>query len=165
MVTFVPAFVSPTVRDWGWRRSRRLVASGVEPRPGGDGRVRQALPVPQPEATLDDVVAHLEHARAVAGIDHLGLGGDYDGVTAVPSGLEDVSRYPALLDALGARSWSEDDLTKLTSANIVRVLHDAEAVSFRLRDERFPSIATIEQLDGAGAQGGEQLDGVGAAAS
>jgi membrane dipeptidase len=76
----------------------------------------------------------------------------------VPTGLEDVSRYPALLDALRAKSWSEDDLRQLASGNIVRVLHDAEAVSFRLRDERFPSIATLEQLDGADAAG-KQLDG------
>jgi len=152
MITFVPHFVSPTVRDWGLEAQQAAVAAGVDTR---DLDAMDAFwaryPVPQPKASLDDVVAHLEHARTVAGIDHLGLGGDYDGVTSVPTGLEDVSRYPVLLDALRARSWSEDDLRKLTSANIVRVFHDAEVVSFRLRDERPPSIATIGQLDGAGA--------------
>lgn len=80
----------------------------------------------QPEqAGIDDVVAHLEHAREVAGIDHIGLGGDYDGVPAGPKGLERVSEYPALLSALVERGWSNQDLAKLTWENTVRVLHDA----------------------------------------
>jgi membrane dipeptidase len=177
MVTFVPHFVSPPVRDWGLEAQEAALAAGVDTR---DLEAMDAFwaqyPVPQPKASLDDVVAHLEHARTVAGIDHLGLGGDYDGVTSVPTGLEDVSRYPALLDALRAKSWSEDDLRQLASGNIVRVLHDAEAVSFRLRDERFPSIATIDQLDGAAAESrqavgaaagaeAEQLDGASATGS
>jgi membrane dipeptidase len=117
-----------------------------------------AVSRPRPRSTLADVVAHLQHAREVAGIDHLGLGGDYDGVGVLPEGLEDVSCYPALLEALRAQSWSEEDLTKLTSGNIVRTFRDAEAVSFRLRDQRMPSIATIGALDGAPlrpAQGAE----------
>jgi membrane dipeptidase len=85
----------------------------------------------------------------VAGVDHIGLGGDYDGVGVLPEGLEDVSRYPALLAALRDKSWSEDDLRKLASGNLVRTFHDAEAVSYRLRDERMPSIATLASLDGA----------------
>ena len=85
----------------------------------------------QPPATVNDVVAHLEHAREVAGIGHLGLGGDYDGVPVTPVGLEDVSAYPRLLAALRDRHWSERDLHRLCSGNISRVLHDAEAVSAR----------------------------------
>ena len=165
MITFVPHFVSPTVRDWGLEAQQAAVAEGVDARDlAAMDAFWRRYPVPQPKASLDDVVAHLEHARSVAGVDHLGLGGDYDGVTSVPTGLEDVSRYPALLDALRAKSWSEADLIKLTSGNIVRVFHEAEAVSFRLRDARLPSIATIEQLDGQAAPT-DPLDRATAAAS
>lgn len=76
-------------------------------------------------ASIDDVVAHLDHAREVTGVDHLGLGGDFDGVPQGPKGLRRVSDYPALLQALADRGWSESDLRKLTSGNILRVLHDA----------------------------------------
>ena len=167
MVTFVPHFVTPAVRAWAVEGEQAARGSGVDPR---DLSAMDAFwagyDVPRPPSTLLDVVAHLEHAREVAGIDHLGLGGDYDGVGSLPEGLEDVSCYPALLDALRERSWSEADLAKLTSGNIVRTLRDAEAVSYRLRDERSPSLATIEQLDGAGrpavgdeAQGDEAQQG------
>ena len=84
-----------------------------------------------PPASLEDIVAHLEHVREVAGIDHLGLGGDYDGVPVTPVGLEDVSAYPRLLAALRDRRWSDADLRRLCSGNISRVLHDAEAVAGR----------------------------------
>ena len=76
----------------------------------------------KPTATLADVVAHCEHVREVAGIDHIGLGGDYDGVDALPEGLEDVAGYPRLLDALAEQGWSDDDLAKLGWQNITRVL-------------------------------------------
>ncbi|HEX8870456.1 MAG TPA: membrane dipeptidase, partial [Lentzea sp.] len=80
-----------------------------------------------PTATLDDVVAHVEHAREVVGIDHIGLGGDYDGVGELPQGLEDVSTYPNLIGALLDKGWSEDDCAKLAGANILRVLRDADS--------------------------------------
>lgn len=155
MITFVPHFVSPAVHAWAQEARTAAQAAGVDVRDlaAMDAFV-DAYPVPQPVATLDDVVAHLEHARGVAGIDHLGLGGDYDGVRSLPQGLEDVSCYPALLDALRVRAWSEADLAKLTSGNLVRTLHDAEQVSYRLRDSRPPSIATLQQPDGADAGAG-----------
>lgn len=150
MATFVPHFVSPTVRGWALEAQSAAEAAGV------DARNLEAMdafwasyPEPQPPASVDDVVAHLEHLREVAGVEHIGLGGDYDGVTSVPVGLEDVSTYPVLLNALRAKSWSEADLVALTSDNIVRVFHDAEQVSYRLRDSRPPSLATLEQLDGS----------------
>lgn len=74
---------------------------------------------------IEDVVAHIEHAREVAGVDHIGLGGDYDGVPFTPAGLERVSAYPALMEALKARGWSDSDLSKLASDNALRVLEDA----------------------------------------
>lgn len=99
-------------------------------------------------ATLDDVVAHIEHARAVAGVDHVGIGADYDGITSVPVGLEDVATYPTLFAELSRRGWSEQDLRKLAGENVLRVMRDAEAVARRLQRERGPSTATIEALDG-----------------
>ena len=72
------------------------------------------------------MVAHVEHVREVAGIDHVGLGGDYDGVTSLPEGLEDVSCYPRLIEALARRGWSAEDLGKLTCRNALRVLRDVE---------------------------------------
>jgi membrane dipeptidase len=107
-----------------------------------------AYPQPAPRATLVDVVAHVEHVREVAGVDHVGIGGDFDGVSTLPDGLPDVAAYPALLDALRQRGWSADDLTKLASANISRTLRAAEQISVALRDQRPHSLARLEQLDG-----------------
>ena len=112
-----------------------------------------ALDHPQPRATLADVVAHCEHVRDVAGIDHIGLGGDYDGVTVLPAGLEDVSTYPVLLGALADRGWSADDLARLSCRNVLRVMRDVESVSRDLRGVRGPSLARIEDLDGPAAAG------------
>jgi len=100
------------------------------------------------EATIDDVIAHIEHARDVAGVDHVGIGADYDGIVSVPVGLEDVSTYPVLFAELSRRGWSESDLRKLAGENVLRVMRDAEEVARRLRAERPPSTATIEELDG-----------------
>src|SRR6478736_6385662 len=72
---------------------------------------------PGPVATLDDVVDHVEHVREVVGVEHIGLGGDYDGVDRLPTGLEDVSSYPRLLAALAGRGWSDEDLARLTCRN------------------------------------------------
>ena len=101
---------------------------------------------PRPMATPATVADHLDHMREVAGIDHIGIGGDYDGTAFTPQGLEDVSGYPNLIAELLTRGWSQAELSKLTWGNAVRVLRDAEAVARQLGDER-PSIATIGQLD------------------
>jgi membrane dipeptidase len=132
MVTFVPRFVNQGVRDWARAAEERAEAHGVDPR---DIPAMQAVEreyqkeVPHPPAHLDDVVRHLEHVREVAGIDHVGLGGDYDGVDWLPEGLEDVTAYPRLLAALADRGWSEEDLAKLTCRNVLRTLRAAEAVA------------------------------------
>jgi len=81
---------------------------------------------PAPRATLQQVADHVEHAREVAGVSHIGLGGDFDGVSDLPIGLEDVSAYPTLLTELAGRGWSDSDLEGLTSGNILRVLQAAE---------------------------------------
>ena len=104
---------------------------------------------PRPAATLSQVVDHLEHARTVAGIDHVGIGADFDGTDAVPVDLSDVSRYPALVAELLDRGWSEDDCAKVAGSNVLRLLRDAEAVAARLALERPPSLARMEDLDGS----------------
>jgi membrane dipeptidase len=100
------------------------------------------------ESTMADVIRHIEHVRDVAGIDHVGIGADYDGITQVVVGLEDVSTYPALFAELSRRGWSEADLRKLAGENALRTWRDAERVAARLQRERNPSTATIEALDG-----------------
>lgn len=156
MITFVPSFVSPAAAAWEAQAKAAASAAGVDPRDLAAMDAFAAVRDEQgPPATLADVVAHLEHARAVVGIDHLGLGGDYDGVTALPTGLEDVSCYPALFDALRGFGWSEPDLAQLAYGNISRVLHAAEAVATGLRRQRPPSMATITALDGPPPAGAE----------
>jgi membrane dipeptidase len=151
LVTFVPDFVNSDCV--AWRRELRAAgeATGLDVKVE-DGwssfRAGWAPAHPEPTATLADVVAHVEHVREVAGIDHVGLGGDYDGVKALPVGLEDVSGYPRLLAALAARGWSTKDLARLTSGNVLRVMRGVESASAKLRSERRPSLATIEELDG-----------------
>jgi membrane dipeptidase len=100
------------------------------------------------EATLSDVADHVEHVAAVAGIDHVGIGSDFDGIDRAPVGLEDVSDFPALFVELARRGWSESDLRKLAGENVLRVWREVETVSRRLHRERPASTATIEQLDG-----------------
>ncbi len=94
------------------------------------------------------MVAHCEHVREVAGIEHVGLGGDYDGVEVLPRGLEDVTGYPALLSALAERGWSADDLAALTCRNVLRVMRDVESGARAIRQRRGPALARIEDLDG-----------------
>lgn len=151
MVTFVPKFVNAACAE----HHRELVAdAAAEGVPESDGprftafEDRWVEDHPAPTATLQDVVAHCEHVREVAGIDHVGLGGDYDGVETLPTGLEDVSTYPALLSALADRGWSADDLARLTCRNTLRVMREVEAVALDLQAEREPSTARIEDLDG-----------------
>jgi membrane dipeptidase len=98
-------------------------------------------------ATLADVANHMDHVRTVAGPDHVGVGGDFDGVDTVPAGLEDVSRYPALTAELVRRGWPDQDVRKALGLNILRVMRRAEDVAARLQKERKPSTATIEGLD------------------
>jgi membrane dipeptidase len=130
MVTFVPFFVSQACTDWlaglkAFAAGRGLdpddlaAVFGVRPEWEKDNR--------QPPATLSQVADHIDHVREVAGLAHVGIGGDYDGTPALPQGLHDVSRYPALFHELQRRHWSESDLRALAGANILRTLRDAES--------------------------------------
>jgi membrane dipeptidase len=129
MITFVSSFVSQARAEWDGRLLEAMAAAGLDHR---DLDKRHEFGKtwtsggPQPEVTIDDVVRHLEHAREVAGIDHIGLGGDYDGVDHQPTGLADVSGYPVLLRELADRGWSRSDLEALTGRNVLRVLREAE---------------------------------------
>jgi membrane dipeptidase len=96
------------------------------------------------------VADHIDHIRKVAGIDHIGLGGDFDGITSVVQGLEDVSKYPGLTAELLKRGYTDQDIKKLLGLNILRVMRQAERVSAELKKKRGPSTATIEALDRAG---------------
>jgi membrane dipeptidase len=134
MVTFVPGFISPDVAAHGRRETAeraRLTSAGTT---GGaqDQAIaawRQANPAPR--ATLAQVADHIDHIRRTAGIDHVGLGGDFDGITSVVEGLEDVSTYPALVAELLRRGYSDDDVRKIAGGNVLRVLRGAEAAARR----------------------------------
>lgn len=100
------------------------------------------------QATIGDVADHIEHVAEVAGIDHVGIGSDFDGIDSTPVGLEDVSTFPALFEELSRRGWSDEDLGKLAGENLLRAMRDAEAAARRIQRQRPPSTKTIEQLDG-----------------
>jgi len=127
MVTFVPQFVSQQCADWISDMLQDAAAEGVDARDYVGFKAFMATRGAQrPVATVADVVAHVEHVREVAGIDHVGLGGDYDGIDALPVGLEDVSCYPTLFAALAERGWSAAELRKLAGENALRMLRDVE---------------------------------------
>jgi membrane dipeptidase len=152
MVTFVPGFVSQRLADRARVRAAQL-ADAQRRSPRDTAAVNRAMAQwdaanPAPKATLADVADHIDHVRRVAGVDHVGLGSDFDGTdNQLPVGLEDVSTFPALLAALSRRGWSEDELKKLAGENVLRVMTQAERVAARLRRERPPSTRTIEELD------------------
>jgi len=131
MVTFLPAFVSSAVAEWRAEAQAEAGRRGIDrTTPAYDALLAElAERSPPPVATLEQVVAHVEHVRDVAGVDHVGLGGDYMGNEPMPEGLEDVSGYPRLLDALADRGWSGEDLARLAGGNILRVLRAAEDVA------------------------------------
>ncbi|MCM1975774.1 MULTISPECIES: dipeptidase [Streptomyces] len=153
MVTFVPKFVLQAAVDWTAAADDNMRAHGFHHL----ATTPEAMKVhrafeeahPRPVATVATVADHLDHMREVAGIDHLGIGGDYDGTAFTPEGLNDVSGYPRLIAELLDRGWSRSDLAKLTWQNAVRVLGAAEDVARHLQSVRAPSNATIESLDGA----------------
>jgi membrane dipeptidase len=104
---------------------------------------------PRPmNATIGDVADHIDHIRDRIGVEYLGVGGDYDGTTFLPDGLQDVSTYPALFAELMRRGYSDDDLKKIAGLNVLRVMRKAEGVAHRLQSQRAPSDALIEELDG-----------------
>jgi membrane dipeptidase len=132
MVPFVPGFVSNAVKAWNdsseaWQKAH-----------------------PVPRATIVEVADHIDHVRKVAGVDNVGIGSDFDGITETVQGLEDVSTFPALFLELARRGWKEAELRKLAGENLLRALTRAEQTAARLARQRPPSTRTIGELDGPG---------------
>jgi membrane dipeptidase len=156
MVNFYPGYVSAARNQWDAEYAAARARFSAPPFSGlyigQPERAKAALDDwlkshPAPEVTLSEVADHIEHIRQVAGIDHVGIGSDFDGVPATPTGLSGVDKYPDLLAELLKRGWSDDELAKVAGENILRVLVQADAVGARLRASRGPSEATIAALD------------------
>ena len=150
MVTFVGGFLTTEPGDSmnAWRPHLRQLMDSA-PDDSARARVRREFFAahPLPRATIAQLANHIDHVRKIAGVDHVALGGDYDGTSELPVGMDDVSRYPYLFAELIRRGWSDEDLRKLANGNILRVLKQAEAVAERLQKTREPSTRTIQQLD------------------
>ncbi|HET9657572.1 MAG TPA: dipeptidase [Kineosporiaceae bacterium] len=152
MVTFAAGFVGEEAgRVWQARglEHRRRAAS----HPDDPAVVERAMADfdkahPMPRTTIAQVADHVDHIRAVAGIDHLGIGGDFDGVPFLPEGLQDVSGYPALFEELRRRGYGDDELHAIAGRNLLRAWRAVEQAASRLRAQRTPSSARIEDLDG-----------------
>jgi membrane dipeptidase len=130
MVTFVPAFVSQECADWLADLKAEAARRGLDPRDLGklfSIKPEREREHPLPQATLAQVADHIDHVRRVAGVEHVGLGGDFDGTEDVTVGLEDVSAYPALFAELLRRGWTESDCAALAGGNVLRALRAAEA--------------------------------------
>ena len=134
MVNFNPGFVSEAVRVWGDTVNARLEKLRTA---GADSAARadslKAWDAAGPHATLSQVADHIEHIRQVAGIDCVGIGSDFDGITEVPVGMEDVSKFPDLIAELLRRGWTEADVKKVAGLNTLRVMREAERVAAEMR--------------------------------
>ena len=138
MVVFAPAYVSEAARLYAGDVSAEEKRQGYL-HIGDPAGAKAALAAwvkdhPAPHATVAQVADHIDHIRSVAGIDHIGLGSDFDGIDTIPDGLEDVSKYPNLFVELARRGYSQTDLEKISSRNIIRVLRGAEAAAAKMKD-------------------------------
>src|ERR1022692_1426901 len=152
MVTFVSGFVSQACRDWELQLAAEMERRGLDHKDYASRkqlRPEWATVHPRPAATLSQVADHVDHVREVAGVEYVGIGGDYDGTDQLPDGLQDVSCYPALIAELLDRGWSDADCGRLASGNILRVMHEAQAASEAISGRRGPSQARIEDVDRA----------------
>jgi membrane dipeptidase len=139
MVNFYPVFLAADVREWAVRRSMEETrlkayqpysAKAVE-----DGLKRWEAANPRPPTPVATVADHIEHIARIAGHDHVGIGGDLDGVPYTAAGLESVAGYPLLFAELIRRGWSDANLAKLAGGNILRAMRRAEAVAKSMKDE------------------------------
>jgi len=152
MVPFVTSFVSPALHAWD--DSLAAVRRMAQQQLAGDSAAIRRLvdewsaKIPRPKVTIADVANHIDHVKQVAGVDHVGIGSDFDGITDTVEGLEDVATFPALFAELARRGWTERELRKLAGENVLRVMAQAEQVAARLRKTRPPSTKTLRQLDG-----------------
>ncbi|WP_373491380.1 dipeptidase [Parasphingorhabdus sp.] len=136
MVTFVPSYVNSANRDWdAAHKAEQARAAALFP---GDADARAAHMAnwresnPMPPVTAKDIADHIDHIRSIAGIDHIGIGGDYDGITSTPDDLGDVSTYPVLFTELARRGYSATDLAKIARGNILRVMRGVESTAVQL---------------------------------
>ncbi|HEY0767936.1 MAG TPA: dipeptidase [Steroidobacteraceae bacterium] len=160
MVNFFPGYVSEARRRWEADRAAEQARYSSPPFGGlyigQPERIAAALRAwqqahPKPPVGIAAVADHIEHVRKLAGVDHVGVGSDFDGIPETPVGLEGVDKFPALLEELARRGWSDAQLAKVAGANLLRVMRQAEAVSARLRSARAPSSATLAGLDAVAA--------------
>jgi membrane dipeptidase len=153
MVNFYPAYVSAARRQWDADRAAEaarynsLPFSGLyvgQPERAKAALARWESEHPRPVTTLGQVADHIDHVRQIAGIEHVGLGSDFDGIPDTPQGLEGVDRYPALLIELMRRGWTDGDVAKVAGENVLRVMSAAERVAAKLRSNKSASEAVIE---------------------
>lgn len=143
MVTFVEGYTSEEVRHAAAAREAEL-ARVTALNPGRQAIIDETMAAwdaanPKPRATLSQIADHIDHIRSLIGVDHIGIGSDFDGVPTLPRGLEDVSTYPALFAELLRRGYTEEELEKIAGRNMLRVLRGVEKTAARLRAEREPS--------------------------
>ena len=153
MVNFFPAYVSDAYNHWSADRAAEQTRYNSPPLMGlyigQPERAKAALEAwdkahPKPVVTLAAVADHIDHIRQVAGVDHVGLGSDFDGIPEGPVGLDGVDKYPALLIELMRRGWSDADIGKLAGGNALRVLAATEKVAAKLRETHSASEATVD---------------------
>jgi membrane dipeptidase len=157
MVNFLTYYVSEACNRWLADRSAEQARYRSPPFGGlylgQPERAARALAAwekdhPKPVVTLEQVADHIDHIRKIAGVDHVGLGSDFDGMPDAPVGLEGVDRYPALLEELMRRGWSDSDIAKVAGENVLRVLAAAERIGLRLRETVAPSEITLPSSTG-----------------
>jgi membrane dipeptidase len=148
MATFVPGFISQSLRDWLARGRGRNNAAPVVHDPKAALAELEAQRGPAPRATLEQLADHIVYLVATAGIDHVGIGSDFFG-GAQPLGLEHVGRFPHLFAELIRRGFSEGALAKIASRNFLRAMRRVEEVGERLRKERGPALGRLEDYPGA----------------
>ena len=146
MVTFVPGFTAPGSREWEARRdsvAERLRAELDDPAEIARRLRAWSEANPAPASSIAAIADHIDHIRRVAGIDHVGIGSDFDGISSTPVGLEDVSRFPYLFAELLRRGYSEEDVKKIAGLNLLRAMRRMEEVAAQLQRERPPSLADV----------------------
>jgi membrane dipeptidase len=154
MAVFLSIFVSRAVADYDQATDEVVEAARAGRPEASEAELEEIGRIwkrehPGPVATLAQVADHIDRLRDIAGIEHVGIGSDFDGGALLPEGLGDVSQFPDLLAELLRRGYSDDDVRRIAGGNLLRLLRDAESVARRLQAERGPSERTIEELDGA----------------
>jgi membrane dipeptidase len=157
MVNFNPGYVTQARAAWDADRAAERARDNAPPYAGlyigQPDRAAAAMAAwekahPAPPVTVADVADHIDHIREVAGVDAIGLGSDFDGISSTPQGLDGVDKFPAVLVELARRGWSDEDIAKVAGGNVLRVMAQAEAVAHRLQASETPSEATLAGLDG-----------------